>query len=316
MRTGAAAGHHGYLHEAVYYASDRELLDVAVPFLRGGVAAGEPTLVGFGAAHADLVRAAMPDAPVRYLSGGAMYARPASAIAAYRKLLAEYVAAGAQQIRIIGELAPADLGDTWHWWARYESAINELYDEFPLWSMCAYDTRIAPAHVLEDVARTHPSVATPFDRHEPSPQYVAPAAFLTSPQPAAADPLQSKPPAVELCDAPLATVRQAVEDANTIGLSRDAVDHMKIAVNEAVTNAMQHGHPPVEVRYWAGEGRIVVAVTNKGDAPADPYAGLRPAPHAPRGGLGLWLAHQLCDYVRLDRGDGGFTVTMTIAEQS
>ncbi len=316
MRTGAAAGHLGYLHEAVYYASERELLDVAVPFLRGGLAAGEPTLVGFGVQHADLVRAAMPGEPVRYLAGGAMYARPASAIAAYRKLLAEYVAGGAHQIRIIGELAPTDLGDTWHWWARYESAINELYDEFPLWSMCAYDTRTAPPHVLDDVARTHPAVATPFDGHVPSPQYIPPARFLMSPQPTPADPLQRKAPAVELTDASLVDVRRAVDDANTVGLSADAVDHLKVAVNEAVTNAVKHGDPPVEARYWAGAGRMVVAVTNKGDGPDDPYAGLRPAPHAPQGGLGLWLVHQLCDHVRLDRADGRFTVTMTVVERS
>ena len=71
MRTGAAAGHHCYLHEAVYYGSDQELLDVAVPFLQGGIEAGEPTLVGFGAANTHLVRAALPNAPIRFLAGGA-----------------------------------------------------------------------------------------------------------------------------------------------------------------------------------------------------------------------------------------------------
>lgn len=316
MRTGAAANHHGYLHEAVFYGSEGELLDVAVPFLRGGIAAGEPVLVGFGVQHTGLVLAALPDAPVRFLAGGSMYARPASAVAAYRQLLREYVEAGAHQIRIIGELAPTDLGETWDWWARYESAINELYDEFPLWSMCAYDTRTTPRHVLDDVARTHPSVAAPFDRHEPSLHYIPPAAFLTSQRSRAANPLQDGDPVVQLTDAPLADVRRAVDHANTVGLPRDTVDHLKIAVNEVVTNAQQYGHPPVEVRYWAGDGRMVVTVTNKGEAPDDPFVGLRPAAHAPHGGLGLWLVHQLCDHVRLDRGVDGFTVTLTVAARS
>lgn len=159
MRTGAAAGHNGYFHEAVYYASDEELLAVVVPFLRGGVAAGEPTVVALGEQHAALVRAALPatDAGrVVFHPGGDMYARPASAIRAYRAMLADHTAAEAEQIRIIGELPPSELGATWDWWARYESAINHAYDEFPLWSMCAYDTRTTPAHVLADVARTHP----------------------------------------------------------------------------------------------------------------------------------------------------------------
>jgi len=47
MRTGAAAGHTGYYHEAVCYGSDDDLLAVTLPFLLGGVAAGEPTVVSF-----------------------------------------------------------------------------------------------------------------------------------------------------------------------------------------------------------------------------------------------------------------------------
>jgi anti-sigma regulatory factor (Ser/Thr protein kinase) len=313
MRTGLATGHHGYLHEAILYGGDDELLDVAVPFLRGGLDAGEPTLVGFGDRHAQVLKAAMPGAGrIRFLAGGAVYARPASAIAAYRKLLAEYVAGGAQQIRIIGELSLADFGGTWDWWARYESAINELYDEFPLWSMCAYDTRTTPVHVLDDVARTHPSAVRSGDVRVPSPNYLPPAAFLTSQRSSSVDPLQSSRPLATMVDAPLADIRRTVEAANTVGLSPEVVDHLKVAVNEVVTNALQHGHPPVEVRYWAGDGRIVISVTNKGGAPADPFAGLRPAAHAPNGGLGLWLAHQLCDFVRLDRGTDAFTVTLAV----
>ena len=38
MRTGAAAGHVGYFHEAVCYDSDEHLLGVVVPFLLDGVA--------------------------------------------------------------------------------------------------------------------------------------------------------------------------------------------------------------------------------------------------------------------------------------
>jgi len=63
MRTGAAAGHEGYFHEAVYYSSDEELLAVLVPFLTGGPAAGEPTVVSLGERNAALVRGALPAVP-------------------------------------------------------------------------------------------------------------------------------------------------------------------------------------------------------------------------------------------------------------
>src|SRR5690348_16157814 len=103
MRTGAGAGHTGYLHEAALYSSERELLDIVVPFLLGGLEAGEPTVCAFGPEHADLVRRATGGEPgIRYLGGGEMYARPAGAIRGFRKLLADCVTEGATQIRIIG----------------------------------------------------------------------------------------------------------------------------------------------------------------------------------------------------------------------
>ncbi|WP_236647615.1 MULTISPECIES: MEDS domain-containing protein [Micromonospora] len=37
MRTGAAAGHVGYYHEALLFDSDEHLLAVVLPFLLGGV---------------------------------------------------------------------------------------------------------------------------------------------------------------------------------------------------------------------------------------------------------------------------------------
>ena len=48
MRSGAAAGHRGYFHEAAFYSSTEEFLAVVVPFLREGVAAGEPIVVTCG----------------------------------------------------------------------------------------------------------------------------------------------------------------------------------------------------------------------------------------------------------------------------
>jgi anti-sigma regulatory factor (Ser/Thr protein kinase) len=316
VRTGAAAGHTGYFHEAVYYGSDEELLAVVVPFLRGGVAGGEPTVVALGEQHAALVRAALPSgdaAEVVFHPGGDMYARPASAIRSYRDMLAGYTAAGAAQIRIIGELPPTELGATWDWWARYEAAINHAYDEFPLWSMCAYDTRTTPSSVLDDVARTHRLAAAPGDRHVPSPDFVEPERFLLDRTPVVPDPVQLTTPSVELTDPSPRDTRAALARlAATLpddALTADKLADLQLAVTEIVTNGLGHGRPPVVVRCWAGEDRIVVTVADRGAGPTDPYAGLQAAAHAPIGGVGLWLAHQLCDHVAFDRVDG-FTVRL------
>ncbi|MEV4623963.1 sensor histidine kinase [Asanoa sp. NPDC049573] len=311
IRTGAPADHVGYFHEAVCYGSDDELLAVVLPFLTGGADAGEPTVVALGPEKADLVRRALPrSAAVTFLGGDSLYARPASVIRGYRELFARYVVGGAGQIRVVGEIPRPSLGATWNWWARYEAAINQAYDDFPLWSLCAYDTRVCPSWVLADVARTHPRTLHADGRHEPSATYAAPAAFLSAWPPVADDPLQSLPPLATLVDPTAALARHTVRLVDP-GLPADEVEDLVIAVSEVVTNALRHGRPPVRVRYWSGADRIVVAVTDSGPGPADPFAGLLPARDAVRGGLGLWITHQSCNHVTFSLGPEGFTLRLT-----
>jgi anti-sigma regulatory factor (Ser/Thr protein kinase) len=313
MRTGAAAGHRGYYHEAVYYSSPDDLLEVVVPFLHGGLAAGEPTIVAFGDKNAALVQSAMPSGSgVVYLRGDDTYARPAGAVRAYRQILADHVVRGAGQIRIIGEMPPDNMRrSVWDWWARYESATNHAYDEFPLWSMCAYDTRSTPHYVLADIDRTHPRVATPGGRHTPIPAYVPPERFLLERTPVVADPIQHGSPLLDLTDPTPASARAAVEAAIGEQLPASRLQQLLIAVSEAVTNALRHGRPPVRLRAWTGDGRAVVTVGDSGGGPTDPYAGLLPASNGSPGGLGLWLIHQLCDHVIFDRVGEGFMLRLT-----
>jgi anti-sigma regulatory factor (Ser/Thr protein kinase) len=270
-------------------------------------------VVALGERNAGLVRAALPaDSPVTYLDGGATYARPASAIRSFRSLLARHVAEGAGQIRIIGELSAATFGAPWNSWARYESAINHAYDEFPLWSMCAYDVRETPEPVLADVLRTHPRTARPGDRHEVNQAYVDPRTFLGEWRPLPPEPLQGRPPRVDLTDPSPAEARQAVRGAAPAALSAAVMDDFVVAVSEVVTNAQRHGRPPSRMRIWPGSARLVVTVCDRGDGPKDPFAGLLPA--AGTGGLGLWITHQACDHVALGRDESGFTVRLTAGD--
>jgi anti-sigma regulatory factor (Ser/Thr protein kinase) len=311
MRTGAAAGHLGYCHEAVCYSSDDDFLAVAVPFLLGGVAAGEPTMVSMGRHNTELLRAELPaELPITFQASDTLYSRPAAAIRSYRKLLADHVAGGAAQIRIIGELPPQSFGVTWDWWGRYESAINHAYDDFPLWSMCAYDTRTTPAPVLADVLRTHPRTALPDGRHQLNDTYLDPVTYLSEPRPPVLDPLQHTEPAVDLTGCPAAEARQAVRAADPGHLSARDVDDLLVAVSEAVTNAYRHGRGPVRLRLWVGADRIVVTVTDAGAGPKDPFAGLLPIGDGTDGGLGLWIAHQSCNHVAQYRHPGGFTIRL------
>jgi anti-sigma regulatory factor (Ser/Thr protein kinase) len=314
VRSGAAAGYRGYFHETAFYGSDDELVAIVVPFLRGGVEAGEPTLVSVGASNAELIRAALGDtANVLFLNGDEHYARPASAIKAYQQLLAVHVAQGAQQIRIVGEVPHPGTGSPWEWWARYEAAINHAYKHFPLWSICPYDTRITPTHVLADVARTHSHVATADGRHVANARFESPMDFLTRRPAPGGDSLEASSPLVELIDPTPAAARRAVADVARIScLDFDEIDGLMTGVSEAVTNGICHGRPPVRLRLWLGADRVVATVTDRGHGPTDPLAGLLPTTDTSSAGVGLWMTYQVCSHVTFGNDDEGFTIRLIV----
>jgi anti-sigma regulatory factor (Ser/Thr protein kinase) len=92
------------------------------------------------------------------------------------------------------------------------------------------------------------------------------------------------------------------------------IDHLVFAVSEAVTNAVSHGRPPVRFRLWTAPDRIAATVTDRGDGPTDPFAGLLPVTDTSTSsaGLGLWLTHQLCSHVTLDTTDDGFAIRLVV----
>lgn len=311
MTAASTTAHRGHDHAAASYGSEAELLAVAVPFLEAGLAAGEPTLVSLGPDRAELVRQALsPAAQVRYLEIGDVYARPAVAIRSYRDLMAGFVEDGAAGIRVLGELPQFAIDTSWDWWARYEAAVNHAYDEFPLRSICAYDTRTTPRHVLDDVARTHPFVAAPGGERHGNARFVDPPAFLTGPRPMTPLPIQHTAPLVELADPRPSAARHAVLGLAKTDLPAAEIDDLVLAVSEIVDNALRHGRPPVAMRIWADADHVVVEVHDTGEGPVDPFAGLLPADR-PVGGRGLWIAHQVCSQVTLHRDESGFTARLT-----
>jgi anti-sigma regulatory factor (Ser/Thr protein kinase) len=307
--TAESDGHAGLRHEAFLYGSDAELQDFVTPLVQEGLDAGQPVALALQPEHNELLRRSMPEAgSLVFLDRAESHARPSRAVKAYRELLSGYVAGGAPRVRIIGEFSRAAFGPTWWWWARYESAVNQVYAGFPAWTLCLYDTRTAPADVLDDVSRTHPHVSTPGAARAVNERYVPPAEFAPG-RAVQADPLEAGEPLVELVDPSPVEARHVVLDVAGAGWLPAAVnvESVVLVLNEAVTNAAEHGIGPVRVRLWSGSARVVVTVSDRGPGPADPLAGLVPAPHYPRGGVGLWLSHELCDHVTLDRGEGGYT---------
>ncbi|BCJ74764.1 anti-sigma regulatory factor [Catellatospora sp. IY07-71] len=305
MRPGAPDG---FLHEAAFPGSDSEFLDLVVPFVRRGLAAGEPVVVAYGPRQRGLLSDALgPDSGVLFLDGGDQYARPALALKQYGELFGDLLARGATRIRVTGEVSHQGLREQWDWWARYESAVNTAWAGLPVWALCPYDVRHTPPRVVDDVRRTHPYRAVPGGHYRDT-AYQEPGEFTPGVE-AWRDPLEEAAPVVDLADPQPGPARDAVAALRqAAGISVDELQALLVAVSEAVTNAWLHGRPPLRLRAWTGPGRLVVSVADAGPGPADPMAGLVPGPRP--GGMGLWLAHQLCTHVSLERDPHGFTVRL------
>jgi anti-sigma regulatory factor (Ser/Thr protein kinase) len=302
----------GFRHEALLYRSDQQLLDVVVPFLRDGAAAGEPTLVSAHPRLARLLAAALGDLHGVSFVHQEHRARPLRTVRDMYRLVTEHIAAGAPRIRMLGGFPDDDAGRAWQGWVRYEASINRFFADFPLWSICPYDLRTTSAEVLGEVQNTHPVLIAPDGGRRPSPRYRDPAAFLAERAAAETDPLQHTPPAVELIDPTPADARRALADlieAST--LTRDQAGNLTFAVSEAVLNAIRHGRRPIQLRAWAARDRVLATVRDRGSGPLDPFAGLLPRTDPADGtGLGLWLTYQLCDQVTLVTDADGFTVLL------
>jgi anti-sigma regulatory factor (Ser/Thr protein kinase) len=310
MRTGAARGQVGNFHEAGFYSSDAEFLALIVPFVAEGLTAGEPVVIGYDTRKCDLIRAALPWADaVTYIVDTSLYATPASAIEAYRRQFDRHLAAGAGQIRIAGDVPHEGNGGRFDGWDRYESAVNVVWQDYPVWSRCLYDASTVPDDVRDVVQRTHRRLVTPDGGASASPRFEEVTEFAALPP--ASDPLEAAAPTVELINPSAKRTRRRVEEVAHGRIGAAALDELLFALSEAVVNAQLYGPPPTTVRVWTGQDRIVVHVQDPGPGPANRLTGLVPAPDGSSGaGLGLWLSHQLTNIDVALVNAGGFTVRL------
>jgi MEDS: MEthanogen/methylotroph, DcmR Sensory domain/Histidine kinase-like ATPase domain len=310
MRTGAARGHVGHFHEAGFYSDDTEFAALIVPFVEEGIAAGEPVIIGYDDRKSALLRSWLGDpSAVQFIADQSLYATPARAIAAYRRLFEHHVARGAGQIRIAGDVPHPGNGGRFDGWDRYEWAVNTVWQDFPVWGRCLYDTATAPKAVLDVVERTHPRLVSPSGQRQASERYQQMQAF--HPLPPVPDPLEASIPLMELVDPAPAEARQAIARIGHGRIPDATLADLIIGASEAVGNALRHGQRPATVRIWATLDRIVVSVHDTGPGPADPLAGLVPTTQGTAGlGMGLWVLQQLnLDAALLPTRDG-FTVRL------
>jgi len=100
-------------------------------------------------------------------------------------------------------------------------------------------------------------------------------------------------------------------------LTVEDLDDMKVAVSEAITNAIDHAYAPdapgeITVRYKPAEGELTVEVEDSGTG-FEPGKLEHTLPAStPEGGLGLFLARELADHLKVESSPGsGTKVTIT-----
>lgn len=307
--TGTPTQHGRFYHAAAIYRADEELLAVALPFLRDGAAAGEPTLLAANEHEQRVVGDELGD-----LRGITLLDQDhsADALLLLRNSYALHtglVRAGAAQIRVLGGLP----NGPWRERVRYEAAMNHFFSALPVWAICPYDTRDTPDDVLADVERTHPHLTSPRGLTSPSPSFEDPAALLNQQASETADPLQDFAPDVDLVDPSAARAGQVVMVlAQATRLDHDSIEALRLSVGQLVGNALVYGHRPVHVRVWSAADRVVVTVRDAGAGPADPFVGLLPRdPHSdPDDANCLYVIHQAVTEVSMFTAADGFTVRL------
>ena len=297
-------------HRIAVVGTDDELLAVALPYLREGVAEGDLTVALLAPRPAALVRDLLPAVEV-FEYGGSTPREPDS-IEAQARLLATAVGQG-RRLRLLGQVRERSRR-VWDERIRGELAHEHVFAGCDLAALCVYDRRTTPPDVLALAELAHPEQVVagqvlPVPGHRPP-------AELAARLPVPEEPVQRTAPLLVVDPAPsLPELRHRLRDALAGRLDSAVADDVHLAASEIAANAFRHGGAPVSARVWADADRVVVAISDGGHSFDGRLAGYRPAhgEDLSRGGMGMWLARKLCDHVDTEQTPAGFTVRLTTA---
>jgi serine/threonine-protein kinase RsbW len=104
--------------------------------------------------------------------------------------------------------------------------------------------------------------------------------------------------------------RLVAAHARNCGLDEDAVGDLVIAVNEIASNGVRHGSPFARLRMWATDGRVVAEIHDDGKWTPSITAGSTPPAADAEGGMGLWVARQVCSAMYITTGAQGTVVRL------
>lgn len=292
-------------HCAFVYEGDDEYVARSHAFLKEGLDAGEGCIVAHTRDGIAMMRDALGrDADrVGFVDVGAVYTRPARALAAYCGALLRQLR-DAPSVRAVADLQIGPLRAEWDEWVAYEAMTNLAYSHLPAWVVCTYDANGLPDAVLDEVTSTHAEVLD--DGWRASEHFEDPRTLVRrlTPEPEPLPQLRSLAAGDDLERFRERLARELT--AANVPEAR-ALD-MLVAGTEVGANAVRHGGGIEEVRVGSAAGRFVCEVIDRGDGFDDPAAGYL----VPRAGTGsgLWVARQLAWRLESFHSPRGFTVRL------
>lgn len=303
-------GGSGAVHEALIYHRAQELVTAATAFLRAGIVADAPVLVVLGGREQVLLRDALgrDGVAIEWVEPADWYTFPAHTLRrAYQfaqrhpgrtpRIIGEVVWAGRSAVEITE-------------WARYEALVTAAFPATPV--LCAYDATALDPAILATAGQTHPFLRDTGDGVAgPSAGFVDPAAFLVACDDTA---LPAPTGTVRVLGFHLGELRAirrfvAAHTADA-GLGTERGEDLVTAVNEAATNAVEHGGGRGMLWIWTDPTRVMCDITNPAGQIGDPFTGhLPPDPRSARG-RGLWFMRQLADIVEVRTAAAATTVRL------
>jgi len=292
-------------HGAFVYEGDDEYVARSLAFLKEGLEAGEGCIVVHTRDGIAMMREALGrDADqVSFVDAGAVYTRPARALASYYGTLARELR-NAPSVRAVADLQIGPFRDEWDEWVSYEALTNLAYSHLPAWVVCTYDANAVPDAVLEEMSSTHAEVLA--DGWRPSEQFEDPRELVRrlTPEPEPLPQLRSLAAGDELERFRELLARELMAAKVPEATALD----MLVAGTEVADNAVRHGLGIDQVRVGTAAGRFVCEVIDRGGGFDDPAIGYV-VPTAGTGS-GLWVARQLAWRLESFHSPRGFTVRL------
>jgi len=146
-----------FTHPALLYSDDDEYLAGTVPYIREGLAIGEPVAVAVPADRLALIRDALGADAERVLLRDMLVAGRNPGRIIPTVLLAFANAHPGRRVRLIGEPIWAGRSATeYPACAQHEALINAAFTGRPATILCPYNTRLLNPAWIEDAYKTHP----------------------------------------------------------------------------------------------------------------------------------------------------------------